>query len=166
MAHEHEHAHGHEHGHAHGHEHAHGHRHEHGHAHGHEHAHEHVHEETIVLAWAHVELEAHTHEQAATVSAGIHPNETSSTSFSDLVNCMQAIASSIEQAGGIVGHIKAFAKQEDAFARGSVTAANLPPSCDGDLALRLAPATEIQLVAIALLIDQATLISICKEALV
>lgn len=176
--HDHERDHEHDHGHAHGHEHDHDHDHDHGpdctcgchdhdHDHGHEHSHEHAHEHTeaIELAWARVELEAHTHEQAATVSMDIYPSSGSTLSFSELVSAMQAIARAAEQAGGIVGHIKAFAKQDDAFARASVTAADLPPTCDGDQSLEFGSSAEIQVVAIVLLIDQTALLTICKDVL-
>jgi len=137
----------------------------HDHEHAHEHGHHHEHEEVVELSWAHVELEAHTHEQAATVSMNIHPKEGSPVAFADLVNTMQEIARASEQSGGIVGHIKAFAKRGDAFARASVTAADLPPTCDGDQSLALNASAEIQLAAIVLLVDQADLLAICKQAL-
>ena len=92
----------------------------HDHEHAHEHEHHHEHEAVVELPWARVELEAHTHEQAATVSMNIHPKEESPVAFADLVNIMQEIARSSEQSGGIVGHIKAFAKRDNAFARVSV----------------------------------------------
>lgn len=110
-------------------------------------------------------MEAHTHEQAATVSLDIHPKEGSLRSFSDLVSAMQTIADAAEQAGGIVGHIKAFAKKGGVFARASVTAADLPPTYDGDRSLALDALADIQLVAIVLLIDQSDLVDICKNAI-
>ena len=139
--------------------------HEHEHHHEHEHEHHHGHEEATERAWAHVKLEAHTHEQAATVSMDIHPKSESCIVFANLVDIMQEIARASEQAGGIVGHIKAFAKRDGAFAHASVTAADLPSTCDGDQSLALDSATEVQLVAIALLIDQDDLLAICKQAL-
>lgn len=134
------------------------------HDHEHEHGHHHEHEESLELSWAHVELEAHTHEQAATVSMNIHPKEGSPVAFVDLVSIMQEIARASEQSGGIVGHIKAFAKRGDTFARASVTAADLPPTCDGDQSLELDASAEIQLAAIVLLVDQADLLATCKQA--
>ena len=139
--------------------------HDHGHVHAHDHDHGHEHSEAIELAWARVELEAHTHEEAATVSMDIYPNSGSILAFCELVDAMQAIARAAELAGGIVGHIKAFAKQDDVFARASVTAADLPPTCDGDQSLALGNTAEIQVVAIVLLIDQAALLAISKDAL-
>ena len=130
-----------------------------------EHGHHHGHTENAELAWARVELEAHTHEQAATVSMGIHPKEGSPVVFSNLVDAMREIAQAAERAGGIVGHIKAFAKWDGSFARASVTAADLPPTCEGDLSLALGTATEVQLVAIILLIDETDLLSLCEESL-
>ena len=139
--------------------------HDHDHDHAHEHGHHHEHEEVVELSWARVELEAHTHEQAATVSMNIHPKEESPITFADLVNIMQEIACASEREGGIVGHIKAFAKRGEAFARASVTAADVPPTCDGDQSLELDTSAEIQLAALVLLVDQADLLASCKQAL-
>ena len=76
---------------------------------------------------------------------------------------LQAVCAEIEAAGGIVGHIKAFASQDDAFAHASVTEANRKPDLEGDVAAPFGPDADIQLVAIALLLDEQTLISICKR---
>lgn len=151
----------HEHMHDHEHEHEHGH----GHMHDHEHEHSHSHKETAELAWAQVQMEAHTHEQAATVSMAIRPNAKCEAAFSDLVAIMQQIARASEDAGGIVGHIKAFVRQGDAFAHASVTAADLSPTYEGDRALVLGESADIQLVAIVLLVGQDDLLAICKDAL-
>ncbi|MBQ9042673.1 MAG: hypothetical protein IJ111_07645 [Eggerthellaceae bacterium] len=142
----------------HDHEHEHPHEHEHGH-------HHHSHEETLKLAFATVNLEAHEHEQSSTVSMTFDVNAGSTLPFQSVISLMQDIAEQVEQAGGIVGHIKAYAKDGDAFARASVTAANLDPTYEGDLDMQLAPGTEAQAVAIALLIDQHALLDICKAAL-
>ena len=180
-AHDHGHEHGHEHGYGreHGHEHGHGHEHDHGHEHGHEHKHGHEHEhghghahdhdphhrESFAISWGEVSLDAHMHDQAATVSMDIRPSGEGSPAFEDLVACMQNIASRAEAAGGIVGHVKAFAKDGDAFAHASVTSAGLAASCEGDLDLALNPNTTVQLVAIVLLVEQQVLIDICRSCL-
>lgn len=109
-----------------------------------------------------VSLEAHTHEQAATVSLDIVPKAGSAISFESLVAAMQAIAVGAEEAGGIVGHLKAYARQDDAFAHASVTAPNLPPTCEGDITTRFGEAATIQLVSIVMLIDQDALASLSR----
>ena len=148
----------------HHHEHAHGHHHEHGHGHDHEH-HHHSHMETLQLENALVELEAHTHEQAATVSMRIHPADGATIAFADIIAALQRIARAAEDVGGIVGHIKGFAKQGDAFAHASVTAADLDPTTEGDPALTFGASADIQLAAIVLLVSQNDLLALCKEAL-
>ena len=163
--HTHEH-HDHDHGHGH-HHHDHDHDHEHGHDHDHEHGHHHHHShaETLQLENAVVELEAHTHEQAATVSMRIHPADGTTIAFADIIAMLQRIARAAEDVGGIVGHIKGFAKQGDAFAHASVTAADLAPTTEGDPALAFDATADIQLAAIVLLVSQADLLALCKEAL-
>ena len=140
--------------HDHGHEGERGHHHEHGgHHREHNHAHEHAHKRKVELGWGTAALESHTHEQAATVSATICAQSNSSTTFARLVEALQAVARQVESAGGIVGHIKAYAKLGDSFAHASATDAQHAPSCEGVLDLPLNPETHCQLVAIALLVD-------------
>lgn len=179
MSHEHEHEHEHdadctcgchegqEHTHEHhDHDHGHGHHHhDHDHDHEHGHHHHHSHAETLQLENAVVELEAHTHEQAATVSMRIHPADGTTIAFADIIAMLQRIARAAEDVGGIVGHIKGFAKQGDAFAHASVTAADLAPTTEGDPALAFDATADIQLAAIVLLVSQADLLALCKEAL-
>lgn len=138
---------------------------DHGHGHDHEHGHEHNHNyrESFAVASGEAFLEAHTHDQAATVSLAICPDEGASISFGNLADTLCDIAAEIEAAGGIVGHIKAFASQDGAFAHASVTEANRKPDLEGDVAVPFGPDADIQLVAIALLLDEQTLISICKR---
>ena len=173
MAHEHhnrEHEHDrHEHDRHHDHSHAHDH-HDHGlghdddhHGHDHSHDHGHSHEETVETPWSTIALEGHTHEQAATVSATFHVNPESSYAFSSIVSLMQRIAKGVEDAGGIVGHIKATAKQDGSFARASVIAAELDPTCEGDLSLKLGSEADIQMAVIAMLVDQDALLALCRE---
>lgn len=173
--HERAHAHDHDHERARDHERAHAHDHVHEHAHdpdvhdhGHEHSHDHTHShaESAEFSWADAKFEVHTHEQAATVSMDLRPHGGCGKGFSDLVAVMQGIARAAESAGGIVGHIKAFVKQGDSSARASVTAAELPPTCDGDQSMSFGDRTDIQLVAIVLLVSETELLEICKEALV
>ena len=139
-----------------------------GEAHHHEHHHEHApaHKETFAIDGAQVALEAHTHEQAATVSLGIKPTEGARFRFKQLIGAMAAIAAEAESEGGIVGHIKAFAREGDAFAHASVTASDLPPESEGDVDAAFGPDAAIQLVAIVLLIDHHSLVDICKASFV
>lgn len=149
-----------------------GHEHEHEHAHepvrgqGHDHHHHDHHEETVETPWGTVRLEAHTHEQAATVSMALCPAAGKAMAFGSVVELMRQVAERAEAAGGIVGHVKAFARQGDAFAHASVTAAYLEPAVEGDASLGYGERADIQLVAIVLLVSQDELVSICREALI
>lgn len=147
-----------EHGHGH-----HGHDH-HDHDHDHDHAHDHF-EETLEAPWGSVQIEAHTHEQAATVSMVLRPSADALVPFSLIVSSMQRIAEDVEAAGGIVGHVKAFAREGSSFAHASVTAAYLEPALEGGASLGYGTQADIQLVAIALLISQDELVRVCEDAL-
>ena len=133
----------------------------------HDHHHDHApsHKEACAIGGAQVSLEAHTHEQAATVSLDIRPAAGSGFAFQKLVSAMRALASEAEALGGIVGHIKAFAREGDAFAHASVTAADLPPESEGDIGAAFGSNATIQLVAIVLLVDQDALVEVCKTTL-
>ena len=125
----------------------------------------HNHRESFEIPGAEAFLEAHMHDQAATVSMAICPSEGSVFAFAKLVETMRQIAADAEAAGGIIGHIKAFAREEDAFAHASVTTAELDPACEGDISASFGEEADIQLVAIVLLISQDDLIAICRRAL-
>ena len=140
--------------------------HDHDHHDHHDHEHRHDHLETAEFEWGLVELEAHVHDQAATVSMNVQPQGERSITFSDLVGAMCSIARAAESAGGVVGHIKAFARQGGESARASVTAPELAPTVEGDPALLLGTGATIQLVAIVLLIGKEDLLAICKGALI
>ena len=105
------------------------------------------------------------HDQAATVSVDIEVNNACTLRFGDIVEAMQAIAKAAEDAGGIIGHIKAFARQGDEFAHASVTASDIEPTCEGLSISPLGHAAEIQLVAIVMLVEQEDLLAICKDVL-
>ena len=160
--HDHEHHEHHEH---HNHDH-HGHDHEHDHTH-HHHRHDHgdARERTVELAWGEAALESHTHEQASTVSATIHAQASAGKTFETLVDALQAIAQQVEAAGGIVGHIKAYARAGESFVHASSTDAQHEPACEGDACTALTPDVQCQLVAIALLIDLDQLEEIVVAAL-
>ena len=134
---------------------------------GHNHAHHHHdhHEEALEAPWGTAWLDAHTHEQAATVSMALCPAAGKAIVFGDVVEFMRQVADKAEAVGGIVGHVKAFARQGDAFANASVTAAYLEPAVEGDASLEYGAEADIRLVAIVLLVSQDELLRICKEAL-
>ena len=127
--------------------------------------HEHNHREQFAIACGEAFLEAHMHDQAATVSAALCPDDGSAISFEQLVSALSAIASNVEDTGGIIGHIKAFAREEETFAHASVTDAGRKPDIEGDITASFGPEADIQLVAIALMISQDELITICKRAI-
>jgi len=128
--------------------------------------HEHNHREQFAVACGEAFLEAHMHDQAATVSAALCPDEDSVISFEQLASALSAIASDVEDAGGIIGHIKAFAREDDVFAHASITDAGRKPDAEGNTAASFGPEADIQLVAIALLVAQDELITICKRAMI
>lgn len=142
--------------------------HDHEHVHGHDHDHDHGHEHQATIfetAWGVAQLEAHTHEQAATVSITVHTNAGDTLAFSDIVSLMQQLAEKAEAEGGIIGHIKAFARQGDSFVHASVTAADIAPALEGDTVQCFGEDADIQIVAIVLLVDQDLLVRICEELL-
>lgn len=125
--------------------------------------HERNHREQFAIACGEAFLEAHMHDQAATVSVALCPDEGFAISFEQLVSALSATASNVEAAGGIIGHIKAFAREDDVFAHASITDASRKPDAEGDIAASFGPEADIQLVAIALMISQDELITICKR---
>ena len=125
----------------------------------------HNHRESFAIPHGEAFLEAHMHEQAATVSIAICPDEGETLAFQTLVEAMCAIAVQAEALGGVVGHIKAFAQEGDAFAHASVTAADLAPDSAGSTSASFGAEADIQLVAIVLLVCQNDLVSICRGAL-
>lgn len=131
------------------------------------HHHEHVpsHKEAFAVEGASVSLEAHMHEEAATVSLGIKPVEGEGFAFTRIIDAMTAIAEQAESQGGIVGHIKGSAREGAAFAHASVTASDLPCESEGDVEAAFGSDATIQIVAIVLLIEQQDLVGICKAAL-
>lgn len=135
------------------------------HEHAHEHEHHHNYRESFDIPLAEVFLEAHMHDQAATVSMALCPREGESIPFTTIVDAMSTIGVQAEAIGGIIGHIKGFAKEGDAFAHASVTDASIAPALEGDPAYRFGEEADIQLVAIVLLVGQDELIRICKAAL-
>ena len=105
------------------------------------------------------------HDQAATVSASICPDEGKELAFGALVSALRFMAARAEEAGGIVGHVKAFAKEGASFAHASVVAADAEPTLEGDPSLSFGEEADIQLVCIVLLVGQEELVSICRRAL-
>ena len=98
------------------------------------HAHHHgqSHRESFAVPCGEAFLEAHTHDQAATVSMAICPDEGKGMAFADLAAALEGIACRVEEVGGIIGHIKAFAREDAFFARASVTQAGMGVDVYGD----------------------------------
>lgn len=117
------------------------------------------------LSWAQAALERHMHDAAATVSITLCPEPGCQVGFSSLACAMERIAQKAESSGVVVGHIKAFARQGDAFARASVVASDLPAALEGEPGLLIVQGTQVELVAIVLLMDCDELSSICCAAL-
>jgi len=135
------------------------------HAHEHGHRHEHARKRSINLGWVNIELESHMHDQASTVSATLCAQADSGRTFEALVGALRTVAHASELAGGIVGHVKGYARAGESFVHASVTDAQHAPACEGDAQLPLNLDTQIQLVAIVLLIDQSELECIVVKAL-
>ena len=130
-----------------------------------EHHEHHNHRESFEIAGGEVFLEAHMHDQAATVSLAVCPGEGQVFSFETLIRAMREIATQAELLGGIIGHIKGFAREGEVFAHASVTAADLEPTCEGATKESFGEEADIQLVAIVLLVGQDDLMTICRNAL-
>lgn len=133
--------------------------------HAHDHGHEHGHEKTLELEFATVELSSHAHEQATAVSATININEGREICFARIVEAMQAIAVDAEAAGGIVGHIKGYAETSQGFAHASCTGAGLGIDVEGRPKLALSAESQVQIVAIVMLVDLEKLTCIVSSAL-
>ena len=87
------------------------------------------------------------------MSATIRAQADAGKTFETLIAAMQVIAQQVEAAGGIVGHIKAYARAGESFVHASATDAQHEPACEGDAGTALTPDVQCQLVAIALLLD-------------
>lgn len=138
--------------------------HDHEHEHAHEHEHEHGLTESLELTLASCDIEAHSHEQASTVSVALQVKEGQELAFGKLVDVMVAVAERVESAGGIVGHIKASCNTGDDFARASVTAAGLAPQVEG-AGVVATHGSDVKLVFIAMLVGLEDLLEIAKAHL-
>ena len=161
----HDHGSGHEHYHGQGHDHGSGHEHYHRSGRDHNHGHGHGRRESFASMGGEAFLEAHTHDQAATVSIAICPDEGRSISFTEIESALEDIARRIDAMGGIIGHIKAFARNDDYFAHASITDPHHTITSEGDATQAFDSEADIQLVAIALLIGLDDLIDCCKQSL-
>lgn len=94
----------------------------------------------------------------------VRPHADAAISFVALTDVMGRIAAEIEDAGGIVGHVKVAARQDSISAHASIVQAGQNPSGSGDVDCSFGEASEIQIAAIALLVDLDMLIGICKRA--
>ena len=128
---------------------------------GHEH---HGHRESFAVPDGEAFLVASAHDQAATVSMTLCPGAGERIPFGELTKKMEAVARVAEGAGGIVGHIKGFAREGEAYAHASVTEAGRAAQCGGDLSASFGEDADIQLVFIVLLIGCDDLAAICKAA--
>lgn len=88
-----------------GHEH---HEHDHHHEHGHHHEHEHHHHEAEKIP----SVSVYTHDIATVGSVKCRIPGTYEEALERLKACMQQTADRVEQLGGLVGHVKAFAREE------------------------------------------------------
>ena len=137
----------------------------HDHDHDHDHHHEHAELRSIDFANFSAQFESHVHDQASTVSVTVEVSEGAALAFTAIIDVLCEIARNVESEGGVVGHIKAFAREGDAFAHASVTAADLPPEQEGDCARAFTHGASIQFVAIALLVDLHDLEQFVQRAL-
>ena len=96
-----------------------GHHHEHHHENHHEHHHEHHHEEHEQDSCPLVHVTTHDVAIVGTVKCII--KETYDDALDELQSCMKNVASAVEDAGGLIGHIKAFAKEDAKSCMISVT---------------------------------------------
>ncbi len=85
--------------------------HEHGHHHEHEHEHHHDHDAPIEIT---------THENAVIGTVRIRIPGSYDTALEDLRTRMDQTAREVEESGGMVGHIKAFAREETRTAMVSI----------------------------------------------
>ena len=95
----------------HDHEHHHEHAHHHEHEHGHHHEHDHDHGSPIEIT---------THENAVIGTVRIRIPGSYDTALEDLRTRMDQTAREVEESGGMVGHIKAFAREETRTAMVSI----------------------------------------------
>lgn len=141
----------------------------HGHEHGHDfgvgalkpdhphadaHPHDHVPARTWSqdCDWAHLHFEGHEHDQASVITVTVKLLAGQEVPFSKLVAVAQQAARDVEAAGGIVGHIKGFAREGDTYAHVSITDSALPATESGDVAASFTEHAEIQFVLIAMLV--------------
>ena len=111
----HDHSHDHDCGHDHNHNrdcsHDHGHDHDCGHHHDHEcnhHHHEHEHHHTEEIP----SVSVYTHDMAVVGSVRCRISGTYEAALDRLQSCMAQAAGAVESAGGLIGHVKAYAKEE------------------------------------------------------
>ena len=105
------------------------------------------------------------HEQAATVSATVNLADGCTAQFSQVADALRQIAAQSEAAGGIVGHVKAFAETPQGLSHASCTDALQGVATGGDSDMALDSDSRIQLVAIVMLIELDELERIVIDAL-
>ena len=104
------------------------------------------------------------HEQAVTASIAIEPLPGLRVRFDDVVGFMERVASYVEEHGGIVGHIKALAREGDVSAHASVVAAGMTERPDAGELVDFGEEADIQMVVIAFLLDCDMLLALCQKA--
>ena len=137
--------------------------HNHEHQHGHEHHHVHLRGSFRGLG-GEVKVEVTQHEQAAVASMLLQVEPGGSVAFSTVVAYLQALAERAEAAGGIVGHIKAFAREGELFANASVTSTDATEVDPAVLPFEFGSGADIQLVAIVLCLEPEALLDLVLQS--
>lgn len=136
------------------------------HAHGHEHHHHHEEQSRAIDGrYLNGTLNARVHEQAAVASVVLDIGDSVELPLEYIVTVMGRIARLSESAGGIVGHIKARITNGEQMGHISVVDAANPAVVEGSLPEVLDSSFSIELAAIILLLDPATLATLCCKAL-
>ena len=91
--------------------------HDHHHGHDHEHHHEHHHHEQEAFP----AVSVYTHETATVGSVKCRIAGEYEEALNRLQKCMEETAREVEAAGGLIGHVKAFAKEEARYCMISIT---------------------------------------------
>ena len=100
----------------------------HNHSHHSEHHHEHSHKaDFIELGCGVLRYTFSSHQGASIISCNLEL-QGAELPLNSLQNILMGAASDVEAAGGIIGHIKCIAAQENASSRISITQANVEPS--------------------------------------
>ena len=105
------------------------------------------------------------HDAALALSSALEVKADCQLTAAWLIDAMQAMARDVEEQGGVVGHIKCAAQSDDAEMHASVTLADTPATVKGDSSLVLDEFADVNLVVIALCIDEAALEGLVQKEL-